>query len=191
MSNDTIFYTQIGSVVVFLIALFTLYRLLVDQKDAVISVLKERIALLEKQLENAKYDSPDVLATRLANRVELLTKELTHLSADKYTDVSVLKEKSLEMAQLQREVSTLREQLLDAEEKLKEDLCPWCGAELQEYADYLDETNEIDPARGSDMYSKYKCGTEYMHGGLSVRCLDLPTIDGSLIVQLKNHEAAQ
>jgi len=50
MSNELIFYTQLASVAVFVPALFGIYRLLVEQKDSVIQVLKER--LLDKDAKS-------------------------------------------------------------------------------------------------------------------------------------------
>lgn len=62
ITTETIFWTQIASIVGFVVALFALYRLLVDQKDATIQLQKENIAFLKDQLAEAKLQSPDVLA---------------------------------------------------------------------------------------------------------------------------------
>lgn len=43
MTNETIFITQIASVIAFVGSLFVLYRLLISQKDSVIELLKERL----------------------------------------------------------------------------------------------------------------------------------------------------
>jgi hypothetical protein len=59
MSNQTIFYTQIGSIVAFISSLFVLYRLLIQQKDATIEVLKEKNTWLQDRLETARLNSPD------------------------------------------------------------------------------------------------------------------------------------
>ena len=62
MSNDTIFWTQIAPIVVFVLSVFGLYRLLIEQKDATIQFLKETNSSLKDQLTEARNLTPDVLA---------------------------------------------------------------------------------------------------------------------------------
>ena len=62
ITTETIFWTQIASITGFVVALFALYRLLVDQKEATIQLQKENIVFLKDQLADAKLQSPDVLA---------------------------------------------------------------------------------------------------------------------------------
>jgi type II secretory pathway component PulM len=68
ITTELIFWTQIASVIGFVVLLFVLYRLLVDQKDATIQLQKENILYLKDQLADAKQQSPDVLAQSLAAR---------------------------------------------------------------------------------------------------------------------------
>ncbi len=65
LSNEVILWTQIVSVVVSLFAIFVLYRLLVEQKDATIQLLKETASTLKDQLTEARNTTPDVLAQSL------------------------------------------------------------------------------------------------------------------------------
>jgi len=58
ITTETIFWTQIASIVGFVVTLFVLYRLLVDQKDATIQLQKENISFLKDQLADAKSQSP-------------------------------------------------------------------------------------------------------------------------------------
>ncbi len=53
MSNEVIFWT--ASIVTFIFAIFGLYRLLVDQKDATIQLLKETVDTLKEQLAEAPH----------------------------------------------------------------------------------------------------------------------------------------
>jgi DNA integrity scanning protein DisA with diadenylate cyclase activity len=76
MSNETIFYTQISSIVLFIIALFVLYRLLVEKKEATIQ-------FLEKQLQAAKEQSPDIVLKKLNERVQIARDEMERLSKDR------------------------------------------------------------------------------------------------------------
>jgi len=75
ITTETIFWTQVASIIAFVVALFVLYRLLVEQKDATIYLQKENIAYLKDQLTDAKLQSPDVLAQSLSSRVELYKDE--------------------------------------------------------------------------------------------------------------------
>ena len=83
MSNDVIFWTQIASFVAFVFSIFGLYRLLVDQKDATIQLLKETVSTLKDQLTEARNATPDVLAQLLSGRVKMLEGELERLAQDK------------------------------------------------------------------------------------------------------------
>ena len=47
MTNETIFITQLGSIIAFIVALFVLYSVLVNQKDATIQLLKEKIDFVD------------------------------------------------------------------------------------------------------------------------------------------------
>lgn len=50
MNIEILFYTQVGSILAFIVALFVLYRLLICQKDATAkaSPLTKRYTLMEK-----------------------------------------------------------------------------------------------------------------------------------------------
>ena len=65
---ESVFWTQVASFITFVVALFILYRLLVEQKEATIQLQKENIAYLKDQLTDAKSQSPDSLAQSLSTR---------------------------------------------------------------------------------------------------------------------------
>jgi predicted nucleic acid-binding Zn-ribbon protein len=83
MSNTVLLWGQIITIVVFVIALFVLYRLLVDQKEATIQLLKEKIDWLQKQLDSVKQESPDIVLKKLNDRVQIAQTEIERLSKDK------------------------------------------------------------------------------------------------------------
>ena len=68
MTNDIIFYTQVGAIIVYLGALFGIYRLLVEQKDSVIQLLKERLTDKDAKIQELESQTPDALATALSSR---------------------------------------------------------------------------------------------------------------------------
>ena len=76
MSNETLLYTQLASLVAYIGSLFGLYTLLVKQKDSVIELLKEKNTFLLEQLARADSNSPDLLAEKLSKRIEILSEEL-------------------------------------------------------------------------------------------------------------------
>lgn len=72
MTIEAIFLTQIASIIVFVVALFVLYRVLVEQKDATIQLQKENIAYIKDQLVEAKSQSPEIIVQSLSVRVKPL-----------------------------------------------------------------------------------------------------------------------
>jgi len=83
VTNQTIFYTQLGSIIVFIVSLFVLYRILVSTKDATIETLKTQVSLLETKIKDLSETSPDILLQRNVNRVELLTRDLGSAEEEK------------------------------------------------------------------------------------------------------------
>ena len=65
MTNEIIFYTQIASIVTFIIALFTVYNVLVQTKDAAIQLLKERLIIKDEQIAALKARKPGTLVSIL------------------------------------------------------------------------------------------------------------------------------
>src|SRR4051812_22097771 len=78
MNITGLFYTQIASILLFIISLFVLYRLLVEKKEATIQ-------FLEKQLEQAKEQKPDIVLKQLHERVQIARDEMERLANDKET----------------------------------------------------------------------------------------------------------
>ena len=96
MSLEAVFYTQIGSIVAFLVGLFVLYRLLVSSKDATIETLKQQISFLEAKDKASAETAPDLLLQRHEKRASLLEKELEAAEKEKeplITEIEDLKRK--------------------------------------------------------------------------------------------------
>jgi methyl-accepting chemotaxis protein len=119
MSNTTLFVTQIASTIVFVIALFVLYRLLVEQKEATIQLLKEKIDWLQNQLNIAKESSPDTLLKQLDQRIKVYADELGRLSKDKNISDTLLKEKEQELEEMRSDIRKVSERLQRSTQALK------------------------------------------------------------------------
>lgn len=174
MTIETIFWTQIASIVGFVVALFILYRLLVEQKDATIQLQKENIAYLKDQLTEAKSQSPDVLAQKLASRVKLFEEEVKRLEEDKTSTEEQVKAKEAELNRAREEAEELTKKVLHARELLSDFLCPHCGAPLAERA-YHSESVEY---KGRDIdvdheYTAFECGYEIVDGEIRGKCKNL------------------
>lgn len=105
ITNQTIFWTQIGSIIGFLVALFFLYRLLVEQKDATIALQKENIAFLKDQLTQSNSRDPDVLVQSLASRMRILEAELERLQSDNAASKAQIEQAEIELMEARSRIS--------------------------------------------------------------------------------------
>lgn len=168
---ETVFWTQVGSIIAFVVLMFFLYRLLVDQKDATIQLQKENIAFLKDQLSETKSQAPDVLAQRLASRVKLLEEEVKKLEGDKSATQDQVEEKEAELKTARNEAEELTKQIIHARELLGDFLCPHCGAPLAQRA-YQSESVEY---RGREIdidheFTAFECGYEIVDGKIIGTC---------------------
>lgn len=171
MTIETVFWTQIASTLGFLVALFVLYRLLVEQKEATIQTQKENIAYLKDQLAEAKSQSPDTLAQKLANRVKLFEDEVKRLENDKSSTEEQIRAKEAELHDARAEAENLTQQVLSAHELLSDFRCPRCGAPLAEKA-YHSEVVEYQ-GREIDVdheCTAYECGYQVVDGEVRGEC---------------------
>lgn len=125
MTIELLFYTQIVSLVGYIVAAFYLYRLLVEQKDAVIQLVQQRNQLLEKRISELESLSPDVLAESLSKRVAIAIGEIDALRRDGEAHGEELSKKEQELDQLKGQLGHLNELLRDYSL-----VCPKCGAPL-------------------------------------------------------------
>jgi DNA repair exonuclease SbcCD ATPase subunit len=169
ITTETVFWTQLASITTFVVVLFVLYRVLVEQKDATIQLQKENIAYLKDQLIDAKSQSPDLLAQNLANRVKLFEDELKRLEQDKSSTQEQVNAKEAELKQAREEAEELSRKVLHAKELLSDFLCPYCGAPLVEKS-YQEENVEHKGYEFSidHEYIVYECGYSILDGEAGV-----------------------
>lgn len=86
MSNEIIFFTQLATIVFFILSLFAIYRILISQKDATIQLLKEQISDLKEKLIEARNSNPDILSEMLSKRIQIYESELSRLKEDQNSD---------------------------------------------------------------------------------------------------------
>lgn len=103
MSIEIVFYTQIASIIGFIGALFVLYRVLVQSKDATIETLRTQISFLETKVKDLAETSPDILLQRLEKRTTLLADELEQAENEKEP--------------LKKQVEQLEQQLIQSDAK--------------------------------------------------------------------------
>lgn len=165
MSNEFIFYTQIGSIIAFIIALFFLYSLLVKQKDATIELLKNRINFLEDKNKELENSSPDLLTERLNIRLDGYKKEMKLLSKEDESKKEIIKEKENEISEVISKLDNYQEQLEKAKELMGEFFCPYCESIMstREYHMELVEYNGRDCDIDHECTS-YECGLQIVDG---------------------------
>ena len=171
MSIELIFYTQIASIIGFIVALFVLYRVLVSQKDATIQLLKEKVAFTENKLTHAESQKPDALAKSLSDRVNNLNKEIERLSNDKESNQNLINEKEAELEKLKEEADELSRQISNAHELMSEYFCPHCKAPMDQRS-YHSESVEYG-GRDIDIdheFISFECGLTLLDGKQSRVC---------------------
>jgi len=126
MTNDIIFFTQIISILTFIVVLFVLYRLLIRQKDSTIELLKEKNEYLKDQISDLRENTPDKVAKKLSDRIHIITEELERLSKDKEKNEELINQKGQELKNAQKDLERLKDQLEEAQDISSEFLCPFC-----------------------------------------------------------------
>ena len=154
MTIELLFYTQIASVIGYVVAAFWLYRTLVAQKDSVIELLKHRNEILEKRISELETQTPDSLIESLSKRVAIAKSEIEALNQDSEKHQSEIERKEKELGGLSSKLSQLQELLRDSDL-----LCPECGAPLAR-RDFFPIFGEIDgrEVEADIGYIEYECG---------------------------------
>lgn len=171
MNIEVLFYTQVGSILAFIAALFVLYKVLVSQKDATIQLLKEKALFLENQLFHAEKQKPDALAKSLSERVDSLNKEIERLSSDKEKNQSLISQKEKELESVKEEADELSRQISNAHELMSEYFCPHCKSPMaertfhSELVEYQGRDHDIDHE-----YVAFECGLTLHDGEESSSC---------------------
>lgn len=183
MSTEVLFWTQIGSIVTLVFAVFGLYRLLVEQKESTIQLLKETISSLKEQLTEARSKTPDVLAQSLSGRVKLLEAELERLSQDQSSSKEEIAAKEQELRNARHSADELLQQLSQAKELLEDFSCPKCGAPLarlgfhSELVEYNGREIDVDHE-----YTEFECGYATADGDERYPCKGKHPRQASIIV---------
>jgi DNA repair exonuclease SbcCD ATPase subunit len=171
MTNDVLFWTQVGSIVAFIIALFVLYRVLAEQKDATIQLLRETISTLKDQLAEARRVTPDVLAQTLAARVKLLEGELERVITDHSSSQEQIRAADEALQKAREKAEELAKQVRTAYELLEDYSCPKCGAALvtrehhSELVEYQGREIDVDHE-----FVEYQCGYSERDGKPEGEC---------------------
>jgi len=137
-----------------------------------IELLKEKNTGLEKEIENLKENTPDVLAQRLAIRHKLLTEELERLNADHQASQADVETKKMELEKLRQEIDRFEWQLSEADNWLSENdlVCPQCNSPLvvkeynTEYRATYDENGYAEDIEIEHEHIVYDCGYELIDG---------------------------
>lgn len=160
MSNDVIFFTQIVSIIVFILALFGIYRSLVAQKDGVIELLREQLKAQEKKVKDLESQTPDALASALSERIEISVKEIERLKRDGAKHKEEIEKKEAELHSVRGRLSELVELIQETDL-----VCPKCGAPLSRrefYPIYGYVGGREVEADGE--YAEYECGLALKDG---------------------------
>jgi len=159
-----------------LAVLVFLHTLLVKRKEATIEGQDKEITRLKLLLDEAKNNSPDILAERYKRKIGRYEAELKELMSESEANSVAIKEKEAALQIERANVAALTEQMNRANEiledyqYLKEQFsCPHCGA----------ETTTLAPTE-FDFYTAYACG--YSTGGGYHNCPcprdpEFPTFD--------------
>jgi len=159
MTTEVIFWTQIGSILAFIGSALFLYRLLAEQKDATIQLLRETVSALKDQLAEARRITPDILAQTLSARTKLLEAELERVSKDNGATKQEIEEVAEKLNASRREVEMLAKQVEIAHGLLEDFSCPYCGRPLtvrhlhSESVSHKGHEFDVDHE-----YIEYECG---------------------------------
>lgn len=171
MTTEVIFWVQVMSIVTFVGTAFFLYRLLSEQKDATIQLLRETISALKDQLIEARRITPDVLAQTLAARAKLLEAELERVSKDNGATKQEVTEVAEKLNSARAEIEMLAKQVEIAHDLLEDFSCPFCGLPMTVrnlYSDSVEHKGrEIDIEHE---YVQYECGYAVRDGKPESEC---------------------
>lgn len=166
MTNEIIFYTQVASILGFIIALFVLYRVLVANKDSVIELKNERILGLEEKNRMLEKQMPDALTDTLSRRVDIMKSEVARLREDGEKKQEAIDSKGDELIAAETKLSTILDFIKDTDV-----LCPECDSVLIKREYYTLTTSMGGRDVDADVeYLEYQCGLAINHMGECAPC---------------------
>lgn len=160
ITNEYILYTQLASIIGYIVGVFFIYRLLVSQKESTIELLKETNQQLVLKINDLKEQTPDALVLSLTARVEATLGEIERLKIDgeNYKGQILEKEKSL---------NKFADDLLKITQMLKETdlVCPKCNSPqiIRETYTVFGEFNGREADYDAE-YIEYECGLSLSDG---------------------------
>lgn len=153
MTNEIIFYTQIASIVTFIIALFTVYNVLVQAKDAAVQLLKERLIIKDEQIAALKAQTPDTLVSILNDRIKVTQEEIGRLKNDGDMHRVEIDVKEEELRGIQNKLSALSELIRESDY-----VCPECGDPLAGRQSHTIYGGAYGEQEADILISHYECG---------------------------------
>lgn len=153
MTNEVIFYTQIASIVAFIVALFTIYNVLVQAKEAALQVLRERLIHKDEQIAALQAQTPDTLVSILNDRIKVTQDEIGRLEADRDVHRSEIELKKGELQGIQDKLSALSELIRESDL-----VCPECGDPLVRRHAYIIHGGPDGESEAELEYVEYQCG---------------------------------
>jgi len=170
MSNDVLFYTQVGSLVTFVLVVFGVYRLLIEQKEATIQLLRQRLDDQGEKIRLLELQTPDALAKSLSERVERQLAEIERLRIDGTVNKEEINRKESELDSVQSRLASLLSTI-----KHSDFLCPSCSAPLIQRTSY-DVHGYVDgqEVEAGVEYLEYECGYATNHEGDVSPCKRAP-----------------
>jgi len=164
MGNDILLYGQIVSIFTFIIALFILYRLIVQKKDATVQFLEKQLEHLKEQIASA---GSDTLSENLERRISILTKEIKRLNQDKDTNTGLIKEKELELDQAKGMYERLQKMTAFGSGLTVTYFCPVCNEATIEY---VEAKIQFLNTNKDSFLVRYKCGYSILNGKKNSIC---------------------
>jgi predicted nuclease with TOPRIM domain len=153
MTIDTVFYTQLASIFGFFSALFILYKVLIQQKDAVIHLLKERLAEKDEKIAELKTQTPDALASALNDRIKVTQDEIGRLKADGDLHRTEIEQREDELRDIQDKLNSLSELIRETDL-----VCPECGDPLRRRHVHTIYGGPNDEYETDIEFTEYACG---------------------------------
>lgn len=166
MPNEIIFYTQVVSIIGFVVAIFVLYRILVSSKDATITLLKTRLEEKKDKIADLQSQSPDVLLSVLSERIDIALKEIARLKEDSSSNKQEIGAREAELVFVKERLSQLSALVSDSDL-----ICPDCGAPVVE-RNVVTKTGYVgDKDVDIDLeVTEYDCGLTTLDGEQTEPC---------------------
>lgn len=166
MTTEVIFYTQVVSITGFIITLFVLYRVLVQQKDAVIQLLKERLVDKDEQIAALKAQTPDVLVSILNDRIKVTQDEIGRLKDDGGIHQKEINLKEDELRGIQDKLTALSDLVRESDL-----MCPKCGDPLAGRESHTIYGGADGEQEADILITTYQCGFSIADDGKELsRC---------------------